>query len=276
LSAVAAAVADARQLVTFNGRTFDLPLLETRYLLARTSWWGGDVAHQDLYPVARALWRGRAADCRLTTLESALLGLERGDDLPGPLVPQVYFRYLRTRDPAPLPRIFAHNRWDLVALAGLHARAAALLRGPDPQHDPLEWMGAGRWLERREPDRSARFYEAAFRAGLPAGLEARAAWRLGWLWRRAGRLTEARALWTEAVARAVRPPIRLLIDLAKLHEHHARDYGAALDATRAALAATEAWPPAEGGTDLVAALERRAHRLTRRLTAAAPVAAPTV
>jgi len=272
LSAVAAAVADARQLVTFNGRTFDLPLLETRYLLARAPWWGSDLAHHDLYPVARALWRGRAADCRLTTLEGALLGVERGDDLPGALVPQVYFRYLRTRDPAALPRIFAHNRWDLVALAGLHARAAALLRGPDPQHDPLEWMGAGRWLERREPDRSARFYEAAFRAGLPAALEARAAWRLGWLWRRAGRLAEARALWAEAVSRAASPPVRLLVDLAKLHEHHARDFGAALDVTRAALAAAEAWA-AEGGSDLIAALERRARRLTRRLTAAPPVPA---
>ena len=66
-------------------------------------------------------------------------------------------------------------------------------------------------------------------------------WRLGWLWRRAGRIGEARALWADAVARAERPPLRLLIDLAKLHEHHARDYGAALDLTRAALAAAEAW-----------------------------------
>ena len=269
LHAVREAVAEARELVTFNGRTFDLPLLETRYLLARASWWGAELPHQDLYPVARALWRGRAADCRLSTLEGALLGLDRGDDLPGALVPQVYFRYLRTRDPGPLPRIFRHNRWDLVALAGLHARAAALLDGPDPRHDPVEWMGAGRWLERREPDRSARFYEAALRAGLPVALEPGVAWRLGWLWRRAGRIGEARTLWAEAVARAERPPLRLLIDLAKLHEHHARDYGAALDLTRAALATAEAWELVGG--DLVDGLERRAHRLTRRL-ARAPTA----
>ena len=273
LHAVREAVAEARELVTFNGRTFDLPLLETRYLLARASWWGTDLPHQDLYPVARALWRGRAADCRLATLEGALLGLDRGDDLPGALMPQVYFRYLRTRDPGPLPRILRHNRWDLVALAGLHARAAALLGGPDPRHDPVEWMGAGRWLERREPDRSARFYEAALRAGLPVALEPGVAWRLGWLWRRAGRVGEARALWAETVARAERPPLRLLIDLAKLHEHHARDYGAALDLTRAALATADAWELVGG--DLVDALERRAHRLTRRLAATtAPVKAP--
>jgi uncharacterized protein len=273
LHAVREAVTEAQELVTFNGRTFDLPLLETRYLLARAGWWGEDLAHQDLYPIARALWRGRAADCRLSTLEGALLGIDRGEDLPGALVPQVYFRYLRTGDTRPLPRIFRHNRWDLVALAGLHARAAALLEGPDPRHDPVEWMGAGRWLERRAPDRSAQFYEAALRAGLPDALEPGVAWRLGWLWRRAGRVGEARTLWAETVARAARPPLRLLIDLAKLHEHHARDYGAALDLTRAALQIAEAWDLAERG--LVEALERRAHRLTQRLTRAmAPAAAP--
>jgi hypothetical protein len=272
LHAVREAVGQARELVTFNGRTFDLPLLETRYLLARASWWGEGVPHQDLYPVARALWRGRAPDCRLSTLEGTLLGLDRGEDLPGALVPHVYFRYLRTQNPASLPRIFRHNRWDLVALAGLHARAAALLGGPDPRHDPVEWMGAGRWLERREPARSAEFYEAALRAGLPLALEPGVAWRLGWLWRRAGRIGEARALWADAVARCERPPLRLLIDLAKLHEHHARDYGAALALTRAALAAAQAW--AVVGGDLVEALERRAHRLTRRLTRPAPAPGP--
>ena len=127
-------------------------------------------------------------------------------------------------------------------------------------------MGAGRWLERREPDRSARFYEAALRAGLPVALEPGVAWRLGWLWRRAGRTGDARTLWAETVARAERPPLKLLIDLAKLHEHHARDYGAALDLTRAALAAAEAWELAGG--DLVDGLERRAHRLTLRLARA--------
>jgi uncharacterized protein len=270
LHAVREAMAGVRELVTFNGRTFDLPLLETRYLLARATWWGMDVPHDDLYPVARALWRGRAVDCRLSTLEGALLGLDRGDDLPGALVPQAYFRYLRTRAPGALPRVFRHNRWDLVALAGLHARATALLEGPDPRHDPLEWMGAGRWLERRAPDRSARFYEAALRAGLPEAHEPGVAWRLGWLWRRAGRVGEARTLWAEAVARAERPPLRLLVDLAKLHEHHARDYGAALDLTREALAAVAAWELGSG--DFVSALERRLARLTRRL---ARTAAPS-
>ena len=141
---------------------------------------------------------GRAPDCRLSTLEGALLGLGRGDDLPGALMPQLYFRYLRTRNPAGLPRIFRHNRWDLVALAALHARAAALLGGPDPRHDPVEWMGAGRWLERREPDRSARFYEAALRAGSARGARARrrVAARAGSGGGRGGSARRGRSGWT--------------------------------------------------------------------------------
>ncbi len=272
LAAVREAVAGSRRLVTFNGRTFDLPLLETRYLLARAPWWGADVAHLDLYPMARALWRARVADCRLTTLEAALLDLDRGDDLPGAMMPQLYFRYLRFADTRALPRIFAHNRWDLVALAALAARAETLLAGPDPRHDPLEWLGAARWHERRDPARSAGFYEAALRVRLPARLRSRAAWRLGRLWRRAGRPAEALALWQAVAGEDPAAPLALLVDLAKLLEHHARDYTAALRATRAALARVEAEAPREMRALVCEALAHRARRLERRAAASDPSA----
>ncbi len=271
LAAVRDAVAGSRQLVTFNGRSFDLPLLETRYLLGRAPWWGPEIAHLDLYPMARALWRARVEDCRLTTLEATLLGLDRGDDLPGALMPQLYFRYLRLADTRPLPRIFDHNRWDLVALAALAARAAQLLAGPDPCHDPLEWLGAAHWLERRDPSRSVGFYEAALGAGLPVSARAPAAWRLGRLWRRTGRATEALGLWRDAVAADPAPPLGLLVDLAKLCEHRARDYAAALRYTRAALERAERESPFEIRAPVLRALAHRARRLERRLDAASSV-----
>jgi hypothetical protein len=262
LHAVREAVAEARALVTFNGRTFDLPLLETRYLLSRAGWWGEDLPHPSL-PVARALWR--AAPPLPSRPRGALPG-SIGDDLPGALVPQVYFRYLRRAIPA-------RSRGSSGTTAGTRGATRASTRGRRAARRPgsaprsRQWMGAGRWLERRAPDRSARLRLA----GLPDGLEPGVAWRLGWLWRRAAdsdARTSGRRRW-----RAPRPPLRLLIDLAKLHEHHGRDYGAALDLTRAALGIAEAWDLAERG--LVEALERRAHRLTQRLARAmAPAAAP--
>ncbi len=276
LAAVRDAIADARRLVTFNGRTFDLPLLETRYLLARAPWWGPELPHVDLYPLARALWRARVGDCRLMTLESTLLDLDRGDDLSGAEMPRLYFRYLRTQDVRALPRIFAHNRWDLVALAALAARAEAILAGPDSRHDPSDWLGAARWLERRQPDRSAAFYEAALEAGLPGSLRGRAAWRLGRLWRRAGRVTEALRLWAGVVESANLPPLGLLADLAKLYEHYARDLGAALILTRTALARAEAEGFEATPPLVLEALRHRARRLERRISSQARVRARRV
>ena len=194
-------------------------------------------------PVARARRRLPA-----TTLESALLGMERGDDLPGALVPQVYFRFLRTRDPGALPRMFAHNRWDLVALAGLHARAAALLRGPDPQHDPREWMGA-RALARAPGARPKR---ALLRGRLPGGAAGG--------FRGPRRLAARVALATGGPARrgagalggsggAHRAPARPPPDRPRQAPRApARDYGAALDATRAALARPRPGPSRAGAT----------------------------
>ena len=276
LHAVREALAEARQLVTFNGRTFDLPLLETRYLLARAPWWGADLPHLDLYPMARALWRAQVTDCRLITLEGTLLGLDRGDDLSGAMMPQLYFRYLRAHDTRPLPRIFEHNRWDLLALAALAARAQALLAGPDPRHHPLEWVGAARWWERHDPQRSMTFYEAALRSDLPPSARARVAWRLGSLWRRAGRHADTLALWTRLVEGDSRVPLGLLVDLAKLYEHHARDLAAALVLTRAALGRAEAdglgaWRPT-----VLGALEHRARRLEGRLVRGARPEARTL
>jgi hypothetical protein len=181
-------------------------------------------------------------------------------------MPQLYFRYLRTRDPDGVPRMLRHNRWDLVALAALTARAEALLAGPDARHDAREWLGAARWLERREPARSVRFYEAALGSILRLPDRLQAAWRLGRLMRRAGQFGEALALWAQVVTGyEAEAPLGLLIDLAKLHEHVARDPAAALALTRVALARAEDEVPEETRDLVLEALRHRRSRLERRM-----------
>src|SRR5438132_1538072 len=113
LAALAPLVARADGLVTYNGSGFDVPLLETRFVLARRRW--PDLWHLDLLAPARRVWGARFADCRLTTLEAGVLGLERTNDVPGAMIPALYFDFLRRRQPGALPRA-----WE--GLARLHAR----------------------------------------------------------------------------------------------------------------------------------------------------------
>lgn len=266
LAAIRAELARARRIVTYNGRTFDLPLLETRYLLARAEWWGAELPHLDLFPLARALWAGQVPDCRLTTLETHLLRLDRGDDIPGGEIPRLYFHYLRRRDPRPLPRLFAHNRMDLLGLAALTLRAHATLEAP---RHPLEWVGAARWLERRDPERSLAYYEAALAAGLGRDHRWRVGWRLGRAWRRRGRWEAAIRLWEGLLADDPAPPLGLVVDLAKLYEHAAGDFAAALRLVRQGLARLER--EADAGQEALAeALRHRERRLVRRLAAPRP------
>src|SRR5216683_8339048 len=117
LDALARHLAPFRVLITYNGLTFDQPLLETRYRLNRARPPFARLEHLDLLFGARRLWKLRFESCRLVDLESQILGVEREGDLPGALIPYVYFEYLRTREAARLLPIFHHNAIDILSLA---------------------------------------------------------------------------------------------------------------------------------------------------------------
>ena len=189
LTALEPLLARAAAIVTFNGAGFDLPLLETRFILARRRW-PASLAHLDLLRPARRVWTGWLPDCRLSTLESAVLGLAREDDVPGGLIPLLYFDYLRTRRAGPLRRIFEHNRSDvlsLVALVGWFGRA--LLDGSSVR--PEELAGLGRLWEPFDLERSLACYRGALGAGLPEPVAQWARLRLAWWEKRAARWTAA-------------------------------------------------------------------------------------
>jgi uncharacterized protein YprB with RNaseH-like and TPR domain len=123
----------AAHLVTFNCKSFDLPLLRTRARLAGRPLAADEPHHVDLLHVTRRRLREGWADCRLRTAEEEALGFTRTDDLPGADVPAAWQRWLQRRDPALLPRILDHNREDLVSLAAL----LAILAGPTAREAPL-------------------------------------------------------------------------------------------------------------------------------------------
>ncbi|MBI4634903.1 MAG: ribonuclease H-like domain-containing protein [Candidatus Rokubacteria bacterium] len=249
----------ASGIVTFNGAGFDLPLLETRFVLARRRW-PAALPHLDLLRPARRVWAASLADCRLATLEREVLGLAREDDVPSAVIPALYFDYLRSRRAAPLGRVFAHNRDDvlsLVALVGWLGRAVTDATGLRP----AELAGLGRLWEPVDLERGLACYRAALRAGLPRDLAQWARLRLAWWEKRAARWEAACALW-EAASRHETFDPRPWEELAKFHEHRARDLALARALVEEALDLARAVGAAPRVLD---AFVYRLDRLDRRL-----------
>ncbi|HEV2389002.1 MAG TPA: ribonuclease H-like domain-containing protein [Candidatus Acidoferrales bacterium] len=197
LLALAERLEARRVLVTFNGKSFDWPLVETRFRLTREIEPQPPQAHLDLLHPARQLWRLQLGSVRLTALERGVLGIERGPDLLSELIPQMYFDYLRGAGPEPLGQVFRHNQMDLAGLAALAGHLARLLVAPEGA-EPLELYGLSRLFERRgERARARHLYEMALDAGLPAMLRRAAQRRLARIARRDGERAVANSLWRE-------------------------------------------------------------------------------
>jgi uncharacterized protein YprB with RNaseH-like and TPR domain len=264
LAALAPVLARASAVVTFNGSGFDLPLLETRFVLARRRW-PSALPHLDLLRPARRVWTACFEDCRLSTLERAVLGLAREDDVPGALIPALYFEYLRRRRAAPLARVFAHNRDDVLSLAALLGWfGAALAAPPGDALAPAEWAGLGRLWEPADLERALACYRLALDAGLAGEGAHWVRLRLAWWEKRAARWEAACALWEAAAHQPIFDP-RPWEELAKFHEHRRRDYFAARTIVETALTrASAAGSPAR----VVEALSYRLTRLARRVQSA--------
>jgi uncharacterized protein YprB with RNaseH-like and TPR domain len=116
--------------VSFNGRNFDLPVLQSRFICGRQEMPLAQAPHLDLLYPARRLWRKRLTSCRLCSLEAGVLGVTRDSDVPGWLIPELYFDYVRYGAVEPLRQVFLHNALDVLSLVVLTARANSLLREP--------------------------------------------------------------------------------------------------------------------------------------------------
>jgi uncharacterized protein len=263
LAALDALFRDSDGLVTYNGTGFDLPLLETRFVLARRRWPDSRL-HLDLLRAARRLWSARLADCRLGTLEQHVLRFTRVDDVPGAMIPAVYFDYLRRKRPGELPRVFEHNRHDILSLAALTGWvAAALTRAPEADLHPEELVGLGRIWEPMDLERGLACYRMALELGLESPGRERVLLRLAHREKALARWDEARALWEAATRSDHGFDPRPWEEIAKLYEHQWRDFTAAHAMVAAALARAQAHRAPERVVD---ALEYRLERLTRRLS----------
>jgi len=266
LETLAARLAERRVLVTFNGRSFDWPLLETRYRMTRRIQASAPAAHLDLLHPARQLWRLKLGSVRLMELEQHVLGpidWHREGDIPGALIPQAYFSYLRGGGPEALSQVFRHNQMDLRGLAALATRLISLLTDPAATADALELYGLSRLVERRgAPEEARGLYERALAAGLPEEADRAARRELARLAKREHDFDRATALW-EDILGETREGLDAYEQLAIYYEHRARAPERALELTREALAALRI--AGQRGSVPAALYRRLRERLGRRL-----------
>jgi uncharacterized protein YprB with RNaseH-like and TPR domain len=224
LGALAERIAERSVLVTFNGKSFDWPLLETRYRMTRSIRVPKLGAHLDFLHPARNLWRLRIGSTRLAELELKVLGWNRGTDMNSWLIPQLYFDYLRGGPPEPLLPIFHHNQMDLRGLAALAARIVSLLTNPESHEgDGLELYGLSRICERRgEAARARKHYAQSIAFELPVETDRAARSSLARLAKRDGDFALALKLW-ESMLGDSREGLDAYEQLAIYYEHRARE-----------------------------------------------------
>ena len=271
LAAVTEAVARTHTLVTFNGKSFDVPFMEMRWLFHRLAAPMATLRHLDLLHPARRLWGPDTGG--LGALERRVLGFDRPDDVPGYEIPARYFRYLRTGDPDPLRGVLLHNQLDLVSLAVLTGIGCRLAdTGPAATDDRRQCLGLGRVYERAGLRARAQgcYESAADLAGAGASgppdlqVQAEALFRVAASRRRERRHQEAAEAWQQLLGLG-RPTgmfeREALRALAIHHEHRLKDAGRALEFARRAHAGEQTAHRRRDG-------EKRLSRLERRLTGA--------
>ncbi len=237
LQELATRLSERPVLLTFNGKTFDWPLLENRFTLTRAIRVPQLAAHLDLLHPSRALWKLRLGSVRLVELERHVLdptrlGWHRKDDVPSAYIPQFYFDYLRGGPGQPLAGVVKHNQMDLRGLAALFGKINSLLDSSESgfgETDSLDLFGLSRFLHRKgEKDLAHSACAYALDAGLPAEFRPQATRELALMAKRRGDPERAASLWHELVANP-RETVFACEQLAMHYERHTRDFARAME-----------------------------------------------
>jgi tetratricopeptide (TPR) repeat protein len=267
LQAVGELLDQCEAVVTFNGKHFDLPLLETRFIMVRQPSRLGALPHLDLLPSARRLWAHRLDSCALSSLEAELLGVRRSQaDMPGWLIPSLYVEYTRTGDAREIPRVFYHNAQDILSLVTLAAHQCGLMSMPPSVAAGVpgeDLYGVGRILhELGELDRAEAAYTQAAQTCQTLQVREMTIRDLAYLLKRQGRRGDALSWWLQLAE--AHDAVYACEELAKHYEWHDPDLSLAIAWTQHGIALVERWPASSRRRDSLADLSHRLERLSRK------------
>lgn len=221
LSALSKRVRNRRYIVTYNGKSFDVPLIESRLVMCRMQAAFSSMEHLDLLHAVRRVWGRSLEDCRLGTVEQRVLGVKRLRDIPGEEIPYRYFAFLSSGDASELPLVFEHNRNDVLFLPVLLKEVCSAVK--DITHrtlSPIDFYSVGMVYDSlKKRDETLRFYKKALKS-LTGSAKAVAAYRLGMAYKRLGRWDEAISSWERILGSESYGAYE---ELAKYYEHVSKE-----------------------------------------------------
>lgn len=236
LAAVLGALNNTEVLVTYNGKSFDVPLLNTRFITNGEPPPLKTQSHIDLLHLARRMWRDRLPSRTLGSIEENILGLQRtGEDIPGWMVPTIYFDYIKTGDARPMKGVLYHNAMDIISLATLLNHISDILDDPldGRVEEGVDLISIGKIYEDMgEIDTAAKCFALGLEFNLPVHIRRQAVFRWSIMEKRRNNYERSLQLWQTA---AEDEEIYAYEELAKLFEHNMKDYSQAIHWTELAI-----------------------------------------
>jgi len=256
---------DFKSVVTYNGKAFDMPLLETRFALQRERFPLAGLPHLDFLFSARHLWKHRYESCRLSHLAREIVRADRDEDIPGAEIPIRYFQYIRSGDFSLIEPILYHNQEDILSLLGVVIEGALLFdRGRRPSQDEADAMdlvGIGRLCESAgDLERSIELFEKALKGDLSCEVSVQVRTKLGRHFKKNRAWDKAVPLWQGAAGGDAFSSCR---ELAMYYEHREKNYEEAIRAAEEGLALAMGVSP-QYEQDFRKRLERLKHKVRRR------------
>jgi len=252
-------------IVTYNGKCYDIPLLENRMILNRIKPRFSSKSHLDMLTASRRLWKNRYGDCSLTAIEKAILNFNRTGDIPGYMIPQAYFDYLHSRHPAAMRLVLAHNRFDILSLAGIFYHGC----GIEPEHidSPEEQFSMGKiFLNAGEESKALKSFLKAGQYGPQSTVYNDSIIFIGAISKRNSEWEQAYNYYTEALTNGGNPLV-FAIEAAKISEHRFHDYEKALNFSELALqTAVNVSKPQYSVQNEIKNIRHRKKRLLRKLS----------
>ncbi len=238
LSDLAKLLQDYENLVTFNGKGYDIPILNGRCIIHRIQSAFDSHGHLDLLFPARRFWKKRLKDCSLLNLEKEILGVERESDIPSYLIPQVYFEYLQGGRTEQLKLVLEHNKYDILAMVGLLTELGKILQEPEKLESlyPEDLACLSRhYLYTGNLNNARICAEKALQKNLTEEFFSELNLHLGRIYKKLSEWEKAEKIWQELVTQNSKFHLVPYLELAKLYEHKMKDYGRALDLVERAI-----------------------------------------